>query len=987
MKKFLHNIAVLLALFLLPFSSISQTAVPLGAASPFVLYSVSGPVGNTGVSLVTGDVGTNGSTSTGFGNINGSFHDADPASIAAMAPVNAAYISMGLQATTHAMPVLIGSGQTLVPGVHESLALTTLNGNLFLDGLNDPNSVFVIKVNAAMNVGTGARIFLLNGAQSCNVFWKIGGALNTLPGAHLVGTFVCDGAIGLTTGSKIDGRLLSISGAIQVASTVATAPRGCGSPVLTGPLLPTLGAAECFSLLTGIGQLTNTGITHVDGHIGTQNGPLTGFNPLFVDSIHAVPDIMTFNGTAAILNLYNTLKAMPCEITLTQPSQFGRSQVLTPHVYCLKAATQMLDTIFLDAQGNADAVFVIRIEGAFTTATFSNVVLRGGAKSSNVFWAVNGLVDVLANSNFIGNIVDSSGAINLIDINFEGRAYTVEGAIIVSDLDLKLPSLKPAIAVTGSLVFCEGDSAVLTASVSANYLWSTGETTQSIVVDTAGAYSVITTSDCNSVDTSLIVNIIVNPSSTTNLNASICNGDSILIAGIYRKDAGIYSDSLTNSFGCDSIINTNLLINPIFNTNLNASICEGDSILIAGIYRKIAGVYNQTLTSQFGCDSTVSTSLSLNPVFNTNSNASICEGDSILIAGIYRKIAGLYTDSLSSQFGCDSIISINLSINPTIVSNVNASICEGDSILINGIFRTLPGLYSDTLSSQFTCDSIVNTNLTVNPISITATFASICEGDSILIAGIYRKIQGIYADTLSNQLGCDSIINTNLSVNPIYTTNLNASICQGDSMLILGIYRKEAGVFSITINSSTTCDSTIITTLSVFDLPNADAGVDRTIFLGETAVIGVNAEQNTSYSWTPTNGLASSTSALTNASPLATTTYVVSATNTITGCVNTDTVLVVVNPIADLEFFNGFSPNGDGLNDYWRIPVLSLFTSNNVQILNRWGNEVWNTVDYNNVDKVFIGQNMNGDNLADGTYYYIIKYGNQELRGWLFIKR
>lgn len=936
MKNYLLSFFLLFTLFIIPYSSKSQTAVPLGAASPFVLYSISGPVGNTGVSLITGDVGTNGSTSTGFGNINGSFHDADPASIAAMAPVNAGYTSMGTQATTHAMPVLIGSGQTLVPGVHESLALTTLNGNLFLDGLNNPNSVFVIKVNAAMNVGTGARIFLINGAQSCNIFWRIGGALNTLTGAHLVGTFIVDGAIGLTSGSKIDGRLLSISGAIQVSSTVATAPRGCGSPVLTGPLLPTLGAAECFSLLTGVGQLTNTGITHVDGHIGTQNGPLTGFNPLFVDSIHAVPDLMTFNGTAAITTLYNTLLAMPCEITLTQPSQFGRSQVLTPHVYCLNAATQMLDTIFLDAQGNADAVFVIKIAGAFTTATFSNVVLRGGTKSSNVFWVVDGLVDVLANSNFIGNIVATNGGISLLDINFEGRAFTTNGAIIVADLDLNLPTQKPTIAVVGALTFCEGDSAVLTASTSANYLWSTGEITQSIVVDTAGSYSVITTSNCNGVDTSLIVNILVNPSSISNLNASICEGDSILIAGLFRKIPGIYSDSLTNTTGCDSIINTNLSVHPIFNTNLNASICEGDSILIGGIFRKTPGIYTETLISQFTCDSIINTNLVVNPTYITNTNVSICEGDSILIAGVYRKTPGIYTETLSTQFTCDSIININLNINPRLVTNV---------------------------------------------------IASICEGDSILIAGLYRKIQGLYSDTLSSQLACDSIVNTNLSVNPIYTTNLNASICEGDSMLILGVYRKEAGVFSITINSSLGCDSTIITTLVVFDLPIADAGNDQEIFIGQTAVLGANAEQNRSYNWMPTTGLSLSNSSITNASPIVSTTYVLTTTNTITGCINTDTVEVVVKPISDLEFFNGFSPNGDGLNDYWRIPVLSLYTSNSVQILNRWGNEVWITQDYNNFDKVFVGHNMNGDNVPDGTYYYIIKYGTQELRGWLFIKR
>jgi gliding motility-associated-like protein len=92
-------------------------------------------------------------------------------------------------------------------------------------------------------------------------------------------------------------------------------------------------------------------------------------------------------------------------------------------------------------------------------------------------------------------------------------------------------------------------------------------------------------------------------------------------------------------------------------------------------------------------------------------------------------------------------------------------------------------------------------------------------------------------------------------------------------------------------------------------------------------------------------------------------------------------------PDENFAFYNGFSPNGDGINDWWDIPVLSYHLINSVEIINRWGDDVWKRDNYDNKNVVFRGQNMNGNDLPDGTYYYIINYGSIEKRGWVFIKR
>lgn len=935
MKIFKRFQFVVLLVLLLPFVGIAQTPVPLGASSKFVLFSIPGPVGNTGSSHITGDVGTSAGSSTGFGNINGQFRDGAAQNTATTASVGANYISLGTQPTTGVLPVLFGNGSVLTPGVYEQTIASTLAGELILDGLNLPDPCFVFKISAAMSANPAAKITLINGAQACNIFWKIGGALTTGTGVTLKGNFFVDGAIGLATGCKLEGRAFSISGAIQVSSTVATAPLGCGVAPLIGPIAPPLGAASCFSLLTGVGQLTNTGITHIGGHVGTNNGPVTGFNPLFVDSIHSTPDTMTARGTSAINTLYTTLIAMPCDIDMFDPAAFGHSQVLTPHVYCFGSATHLVDTIFLDAQGSADAVFVFIMNGAFTTATFANIVLRGGAQAKNVFWAVNGLVTVLSSSNMVGNIV-STGAITLNGCNLDGRAFSTAGAIIVSDLDLTTPGGGNPVIITGGNFLCAGDSLQLSATISTNYLWSTGDTTQNIMIYTGGNYSVIATDDCGKKDTSNTIAVTLNPEYNINLNTSICQGDSIFLAGAFRKIPGIYTDSLNTLLGCDSVIATNLQVNPI-------------------------------------------------PI--TNSNAAICEGDSIFLAGAFRTLPGIYSDTLISQFTCDSIVNTDLIVRPIFITNANAEICQGDSILIAGAFRKLPGLYSDTLASQFTCDSIINTNLTVRPVFITTSNLAICEGDSIFLAGQFRKLPGLYSDTLASQFTCDSIINTNLNVNPIYTTNLNASICEGDSILIGGVYRLLAATYIENFSSSFGCDSTVNTTLIVNALPVTDAGRDTTIITGQSVLLGSSEIIGNTYSWSPTTALDQPSSAQVNANPTLSITYTLTVTNTITGCINTDTVRVNVNPNFDVEFFNGFSPNGDGFNDFWRIPILSLYPSNSVLIINRWGNEVWKGTDYDNLNNVWTGKNMKGDDLPDGTYFYHINYSGVDKQGWVFIKR
>jgi hypothetical protein len=106
----------------------------------------------------------------------------------------------------------------------------------------------------------------------------------------------------------------------------------------------------------------------------------------------------------------------------------------------LNGAATLTDTLFLNAQENPDAIFIIKIYGALNTAANSQVKLINGALAQNVYWMVNGAVDIADFSTFNGTII-SQGAINLFTgVNINGRALAGAGAIgtsaIISNADI-----------------------------------------------------------------------------------------------------------------------------------------------------------------------------------------------------------------------------------------------------------------------------------------------------------------------------------------------------------------------------------------------------------------------------------------------------------------------------------------------------------------------------------------------------------------------
>lgn len=171
----------------------------------------------------------------------------------------------------------------------------------------------------------------------------------------------------------------------------------------------------------------------------------------------------------------------------------------------------------------------------------------------------------------------------------------------------------------------------------------------------------------------------------------------------------------TNSCAQSPLAFRNITVNPVYSLNDTVSICPGDSVSIFGVWRSTPGNYSALFTTAAGCDSTITRTLRLNTTYNFNNTVMLCSGDSVFAGGAWQTASGTFTDNLQTIAGCDSIVNTNLTVHPSYSFNSQANICQGDSIFIQGGWRTTSGIYTDSYQTDLGCDSIIITSLTVDP--------------------------------------------------------------------------------------------------------------------------------------------------------------------------------------------------------------------------------------------------------------------------------
>ena len=301
-------------------------------------------------------------------------------------------------------------------------------------------------------------------------------------------------------------------------------------------------------------------------------------------------------------------------------------------------------------------------------------------------------------------------------------------------------------------------------------------------------------------DSILVRHVIVNPVKRSTIYHSICEGDSLrfgltkLNRERYVKDAKTYYDTLITTDGCDSIITLILSVNPRQKAHKSVHIADVDTpyvwehVIIRGAVKDTlrdtlyaAGGYSRRLETVFGCDSIDSLSLFIHKTYSFTDNITICERETPYTWKDRNDIttSGTYIYNPRTKDGYDSIYTVTITVVPTLYDTLRRSICSDKlPFEFHGTPLHKGGLYSDTLTSSLGCDSIQTLILTVNEPYYHFERHDIYADQFFDFFGDALTQSGTYKHTNTTPAGCDSITEIELVVHPVIDTIV--TICAND---------------------------------------------------------------------------------------------------------------------------------------------------------------------------------------------------------------
>ena len=497
---------------------------------------------------------------------------------------------------------------------------------------------------------------------------------------------------------------------------------------------------------------------------------------------------------------------------------------------------------------------------------------------------------------FFGQTLTAAGS-------YTDTLYTSKGCDSIIILTLTIKPL-PNVTISGDTSICQGQTTTLIASGASTYVWGNASTSSSITVSHTDTYSV-TGTGANGCTKTVTKMVTVNPTYNTPITESICQGQSYNFHGQILTASGIYTHTLQTSKDCDSIITLTLTVNPLPTVTISgeSNFCQGDNVTLTAsgansyvwnnashnasitVNTTDAGVFTYTVTGTDtnSCTNTATKTVTVNPTYNITVYDTICDGESYDFFGQILYVDSTYTHTLYTSKGCDSVITLILTVNPlpTVFITGASHFCQDTNTTLtasgastyvwsNGAtdFTTTvntAGTYTVTGTDDNGCIASANKVVTVDtlPVIIITGATSFCYGSStdLIASGAETYLWstgagtnsitvmdgGMYSVTGTNANGCRGAASVMTFVHPLPTPFITGDneICSYDTTTLVAgggeeyiwstgesnnqIQVSETGTYYVTVTDVNGCSNTthIVVSLAPTDTSLSDAIVTK----------------------------------------------------------------------------------------------------------------------------------------------------------------
>ncbi|MBK9254341.1 MAG: gliding motility-associated C-terminal domain-containing protein [Saprospiraceae bacterium] len=725
------------------------------------------------------------------------------------------------------------------------------------------------------------------------------------------------------------------------------------------------------------------------------------------------PSVQVITATSgmliAVAQIENCISIDTMEIqVLTPPTEERNVRICDGESFDFYGDILTASGSYVHAKANCDSIITLRLEVYTPDSTeISERICRGDS--------------VL----FDGRYVNTPGDFTSILQNKDGCDSLVTLRLSVSDTLVEYSAVN----------LCEGDSVLIAGS------W----------VKNSGSYTEMFTSISTGCDSMTITEVNVQPEIVTVLDYQLCEGDSVLIAGSWVKNSGSYTEMFTSvSTGCDSMTITEVNVLPEIVTVIDFQMCDGDSVFVYDRWLHTSGEYTIESQTNAGCDSIIIVDLSISPTYQSEETYSICTGDSIYVHDQWVKASGNYPGNFISLAGCDSMSVVVVEVLEAITTETDVSLCSGDSIYLSGGWVSEAGLYEERYTATGGCDSLVRTVLSISPTTEQRDSIGLCDGETITLHGESISAPGDYIHMIPGAM-CDIRVYSHIYSLPISVAESNFILCPNDSIQINGEWIFQSGDYRYTFSNLWGCDSFFTAKVQLLSDPpqpelEADCDEGHTIArvtdynfwqprwstgsdasevifrtsgpaslvwradpdcevtynwinpdvsgLSEVPTLGdVNSTDGSSIPmttgldesewtviWSPAWAVSCSPCSETNIKTGIDTEITVTMTH-ISGCVYVRTLRVSVES-TEVVLPNIFAPSSTGPNRLWSIQLPLGYELKEIFIYDRWGNQVAGD---NIRESLSWDGRFKGMDLQPGVFVYFMKYADS--KGNMIVKR